>query len=237
MAALSLLPLWAFMYVRSLTDAAEVAAGPLGIGADGVQQLRQLPRRRRRGRRRPSVARRRGHSRRSRTSRTSSASCTSAPSTTTSPTSRSTAIPTVAGRRRTPPARSGCDARRGASSAGGALTDAEILVVGLPRALRPAADPTAPSHPGRPSSTTGAPTTRRSSSPCEGGTTLADLDTRRHRRRHRQADPDHRHRHRPGARLGLIVWVDHRARSLTVTVEPRSSISRPAPRRPIPATW
>jgi mono/diheme cytochrome c family protein len=34
MGALSLLPLWAFMYVRSLTDQAEAASGPLGEGAE-----------------------------------------------------------------------------------------------------------------------------------------------------------------------------------------------------------
>lgn len=34
MGALALLPLWGFMYVRALTRPPEVAAGPLGIGAD-----------------------------------------------------------------------------------------------------------------------------------------------------------------------------------------------------------
>ena len=34
MLSLSLLPVWLFMYVRSLTEAPEVAAGPLGIGAE-----------------------------------------------------------------------------------------------------------------------------------------------------------------------------------------------------------
>jgi mono/diheme cytochrome c family protein len=34
MAALSLMPLWAFMYVRSLTTPAETAEGPLGVGAE-----------------------------------------------------------------------------------------------------------------------------------------------------------------------------------------------------------
>jgi mono/diheme cytochrome c family protein len=34
MAALSLLPLWAFMYVRSLTEQAAAATGPLGEGAE-----------------------------------------------------------------------------------------------------------------------------------------------------------------------------------------------------------
>jgi mono/diheme cytochrome c family protein len=34
MAALSLMPIWIFMYVRSLTEAPEEAAGPLGIGAE-----------------------------------------------------------------------------------------------------------------------------------------------------------------------------------------------------------
>jgi hypothetical protein len=34
MAALSLLPLWAFMYVRSLTEQAVAASGPLGEGAE-----------------------------------------------------------------------------------------------------------------------------------------------------------------------------------------------------------
>jgi hypothetical protein len=33
MAALSLMPIWAFMYVRSLTTGPEVVAGPMGIGA------------------------------------------------------------------------------------------------------------------------------------------------------------------------------------------------------------
>jgi mono/diheme cytochrome c family protein len=32
MAALSLMPIWAFMYVRSLTEAPEVAAGPMAVG-------------------------------------------------------------------------------------------------------------------------------------------------------------------------------------------------------------
>lgn len=32
MAALSMLPIWAFMYVRALTQPPEVAAGPLGVG-------------------------------------------------------------------------------------------------------------------------------------------------------------------------------------------------------------
>jgi mono/diheme cytochrome c family protein len=34
MGALSLLPLWGFMYVRSVTDQAEAASGPLGEGAE-----------------------------------------------------------------------------------------------------------------------------------------------------------------------------------------------------------
>jgi len=34
MAALSLMPIWGFMYVRSLTEAPEVATGPLGEGAE-----------------------------------------------------------------------------------------------------------------------------------------------------------------------------------------------------------
>jgi hypothetical protein len=34
MAALSLMPIWLFMYVRSVTEPPEVAAGPLGIGAE-----------------------------------------------------------------------------------------------------------------------------------------------------------------------------------------------------------
>jgi mono/diheme cytochrome c family protein len=34
MGALSLLPVWGFMYVRSLTDQAEAAAGPIGVGAE-----------------------------------------------------------------------------------------------------------------------------------------------------------------------------------------------------------
>jgi hypothetical protein len=34
MAALSLMPIWAFMYVRSLTEAPEVAAGPLAVGEE-----------------------------------------------------------------------------------------------------------------------------------------------------------------------------------------------------------
>jgi mono/diheme cytochrome c family protein len=34
MAALSLMPIWLFMYVRSVTEASEVAAGPLGVGAE-----------------------------------------------------------------------------------------------------------------------------------------------------------------------------------------------------------
>ena len=34
MAALSLLPLWAFMYVRSLTEQAVAASGPIGEGAE-----------------------------------------------------------------------------------------------------------------------------------------------------------------------------------------------------------
>jgi mono/diheme cytochrome c family protein len=34
MAALSLMPIWIFLYVRSLTEAPEVASGPLGIGAE-----------------------------------------------------------------------------------------------------------------------------------------------------------------------------------------------------------
>ena len=69
-----------FMYVRSLTEPPEVAAGPARRRRRGLRRLRQLPRRRRRGRRRPPVHRRRGRCRRSRTSRTSCASSTSAPS-------------------------------------------------------------------------------------------------------------------------------------------------------------
>ena len=34
MAALSLMPIWLFMYVRSVTEPPEVASGPLGIGAE-----------------------------------------------------------------------------------------------------------------------------------------------------------------------------------------------------------
>jgi mono/diheme cytochrome c family protein len=34
MAALSLMPIWVFMYVRALTEPPEVASGPLGIGAE-----------------------------------------------------------------------------------------------------------------------------------------------------------------------------------------------------------
>ena len=34
MMALSLMPIWVFMYVRSLTRAPEVATGPLGVGAE-----------------------------------------------------------------------------------------------------------------------------------------------------------------------------------------------------------
>jgi len=34
MAALSLMPVWAFMYARALTQTAEVSAGPVGIGAE-----------------------------------------------------------------------------------------------------------------------------------------------------------------------------------------------------------
>ena len=34
MAALSLMPLWAFMYVRSLTAATETAEGPMAVGAE-----------------------------------------------------------------------------------------------------------------------------------------------------------------------------------------------------------
>lgn len=34
MAALSLMPIWVFMYVRSLTAPPEVVAGPLGVGAE-----------------------------------------------------------------------------------------------------------------------------------------------------------------------------------------------------------
>jgi mono/diheme cytochrome c family protein len=34
MAAVSLLPLWGFMYVRSLTEQAEAVAGPIGVGAE-----------------------------------------------------------------------------------------------------------------------------------------------------------------------------------------------------------
>ena len=34
MAALSLMPIWLFMYVRSVTEPPEVAAGPLGVGAE-----------------------------------------------------------------------------------------------------------------------------------------------------------------------------------------------------------
>jgi mono/diheme cytochrome c family protein len=34
MAALSLMPIWAFMYWRSLTEQAEAAAGPIGLGAE-----------------------------------------------------------------------------------------------------------------------------------------------------------------------------------------------------------
>jgi hypothetical protein len=34
MAALSLMPIWLFMYVRSVTEPPEVATGPLGVGAE-----------------------------------------------------------------------------------------------------------------------------------------------------------------------------------------------------------
>ncbi len=34
LATLSLMPIWAFMYVRALTEAPEVVAGPLGVGAE-----------------------------------------------------------------------------------------------------------------------------------------------------------------------------------------------------------
>lgn len=34
MATLSLMPVWAFMYVRSITESAEVVAGPLGVGTE-----------------------------------------------------------------------------------------------------------------------------------------------------------------------------------------------------------
>lgn len=34
MAALGLLPIWGFMYVRSVTDQAKAASGPLGVGAE-----------------------------------------------------------------------------------------------------------------------------------------------------------------------------------------------------------
>ncbi len=34
MATLSLMPLWAFMYVRAVTEPAEVVEGPLGVGAE-----------------------------------------------------------------------------------------------------------------------------------------------------------------------------------------------------------
>jgi hypothetical protein len=34
MAALSLMPIWLFMYVRSVTEAPEVAEGPMGVGAE-----------------------------------------------------------------------------------------------------------------------------------------------------------------------------------------------------------
>ena len=34
MAALSLMPIWAFMYVRSLTAPPETSEGPLGVGAE-----------------------------------------------------------------------------------------------------------------------------------------------------------------------------------------------------------
>jgi mono/diheme cytochrome c family protein len=34
LAALSLMPIWAFMYVRALTEPPEVASGPLGVGAE-----------------------------------------------------------------------------------------------------------------------------------------------------------------------------------------------------------
>ena len=34
MAALCLLPVWGFMYVRSVTDQAKAASGPLGVGAE-----------------------------------------------------------------------------------------------------------------------------------------------------------------------------------------------------------
>ena len=43
LAALSLMPIWAFMYVRALTEPPEVATGPLGIGAE-VYSCASLPR-------------------------------------------------------------------------------------------------------------------------------------------------------------------------------------------------
>ena len=93
MLALSLLPLWAFMYARAVTTQVAEAAGPLGVGteiygsagcagchgSDGGGGPR-LPVRGRRGAARPF-----------RTSRTSSVTCTTAPSSTTPPVSRSTA--------------------------------------------------------------------------------------------------------------------------------------------------
>ena len=47
MAALSLMPIWLFMYVRSVTDAPEVAEGPIGVGAEVYGVVLVVPRRQR----------------------------------------------------------------------------------------------------------------------------------------------------------------------------------------------
>ena len=60
MGALSLLPLWGFMYVRSVTDQAAAASGPLGDRRRGVRELRVVPRRHRRRWRGVPVHQRRG---------------------------------------------------------------------------------------------------------------------------------------------------------------------------------
>ncbi len=79
MATLGLMPVWGFMYVRSVTEAPEVVEGPLGIGAEEYGTLRRMPRSQRWRRRRLPVLGRRSARHATRTSRTSSATSTGEP--------------------------------------------------------------------------------------------------------------------------------------------------------------
>ena len=127
MAALSLMPIWVFMYVRSRHRAAGGRHGPARRSAPRstatARAATARPARVASAGRSPTAR----SSRRSRTSRTSCGSSTSARPSTTSPASRSTATPTARAAR-TRPARSAPMPAWGAT-AGGELTDDEILAV------------------------------------------------------------------------------------------------------------